>query len=229
MDGSHSTAAAALPGRLPLTRVLDRLAARRPVFHSEADFQFEFARTLADLDPSLQIRLEVPHRDPKGGTRYVDLVCYDSTQRTLVEFKYVTRYRTWTASDGEEFHLKNHAAMDLARLHVVHDVHRLEALTSERDSTTGIALLLTNVPALWQPPTGRRETRDAAFRLHEGRPPLIGTLTWGPEGSRHQGNQRTLTGTYPTTWHDYTPADAPGAGDHFRWLAFYVPARESLR
>ncbi len=169
----------------------------------------------------MQIRLEVPFRSPADGTRYVDLTCRTSGQRALVEFKYVTRAYTWTAPDGEEFRLKNHAAMDLARLHFVHDVHRLESLIGDDSDTTGIALLLTNADALWGSP-GRRVTRDVAFRLHEGRSPLSGTLTWGPDDNRYPANERVLNGNYPIKWHDYTSADLSASAGYFRWLAFQV-------
>lgn len=51
-----------IAGRLPLPDVMEHLATQRPVFHSEADFQFTFAQAVSDLDDTIAIRLEVPRR-----------------------------------------------------------------------------------------------------------------------------------------------------------------------
>jgi hypothetical protein len=55
-------APALIASALDLHVVMQRLSAVRPVFHSEADFQHAFARTLWELDPDIRVRLEVPRR-----------------------------------------------------------------------------------------------------------------------------------------------------------------------
>src|SRR3954453_15980286 len=97
---------------------LEELAPPRPVFHSEADFQFAFAQAIRTLDPDIQIRLELPLRQVEGlkGSQYLDLMCRRSDARTAVELKYFTR--AWTGTDaitGEKFVLRHHSATDLAR------------------------------------------------------------------------------------------------------------------
>ena len=58
----------------------------------------------------------------------MDLVCA-AEQASLIEFKYVTRrLDRQRGHTDEEFHLRGHEALDLARLHFIHDVTRLEAL-----------------------------------------------------------------------------------------------------
>jgi hypothetical protein len=44
-----------LAGSVELDAVVDGLRARRPVFHSEADFQHAFAWMAHELDPDLQV------------------------------------------------------------------------------------------------------------------------------------------------------------------------------
>ena len=209
-----------LAGRLALPDVMSHLAARRPVFHSEADFQFAFAQALADLDPDIRIRLEVPQR----GTRstYVDLTC-TADQVSLVEFKYITR--AWTGSDGrtdEPFNLRGHEALDLARLAFIHDATRLEGWTDEQPNANGFAVLLTNDNRLWEQPTSTRVTRDRAFRIHRGRS-LAGTLLWGTPEQPYEPNTRILRGTYSTDWHDYSHLDDRPGGTH-RWLGWSIAA-----
>lgn len=209
-----------IAGSISLTAVLADLAGRRPVFHSEADLQFAFGQVLNRLNPDVQVRLEVPHRDPDGMARYVDLECWTATRRTLVEFKYFTRSQTWLAPDGEQFTLKGHAATDLARLGFIRDVHRLEHLTRDAPGIDGIALMLTNAPTLWENP-GNRRTRDAAFRIHQGNT-LTGQLAWGTTDRPHPGNDHTLRDTYTVDWHDYPNADTAPDAPRLRWLAFAV-------
>ncbi|HZJ07358.1 MAG TPA: hypothetical protein VFD59_18120 [Nocardioidaceae bacterium] len=137
--------------RLALTDVMVQLASVRPVFHSEADFQFAFAQTVGAMDPRMGLRLEVPTRDSETRrAEYIDLVCIGDDV-TRIEFKYATR--KWEGTDGvtdERFMLRDHAAMDLARHGFIHDVFRLERITTE-PGAKGLAIMLTNSPSLWNP------------------------------------------------------------------------------
>jgi hypothetical protein len=203
--------------RLVLADVMTRLASERPVFHSEADFQFAFAQTVWSLDPGIQLRLEVPARNQQTRrTEYIDLVCMaDSVTR--IEFKYATRQ--WEGTDGiteERYLLRDHAAMDLARHGFIHDVYRLERLTTDPGSN-GLAIMLTNSPNLWDP--GTMTSRDAAFRIDEGRT-LTGDLAWGTPESLYPQNDRTLRGRYTAHWHDFS--ELPGS--QLRWLGWTIDA-----
>jgi hypothetical protein len=197
---------------------MEHLATRRPVFHSEADFQFAFAQAIADLDHTIRIRLEVPQRALRR--THVDLTC-TAEQVSLIEFKYVTR--AWTGSDGhtsEPFDLRGHEALDLARLYFIHDVTRLEGWTAVQRNTNGFAVLLTNDNRLWEQPTTPRATRDQAFRLHQGRS-LTGRLIWGSADQPHEPNERTLRGSYLADWQDYSGLDTR-AGGSLRWLGWHI-------
>lgn len=207
-----------IAGRLVLADVLGHLATRRPVFHSEADFQFAFAQAVTDLDNTIRIRLEVPRRADRR--TYVDLTCTAETV-SLIEFKYVTR--AWTGTDGhtdEPFDLRGHEALDLARLYFIHDVTRLEAWTQQEDGTNGFAVLLTNDNRIWEQPTSRKATRDQAFRLHEGCT-VTGGLIWGTTERPHEDNNRTLRGTYTANWIDYSNPDTQ-VGGTLRWLGWPI-------
>ena len=209
-----------LAGRLALPAVIAHLAAQRPVFHSEADFQFAFGQAVAALDDRIDIRLEVPRRAENRRT-YVDLVCRDRQEVSFVEFKYVTR--TWSGTDGrteEPFELRAHEALDLARLHFIHDVTRLEGWTAEKSCGNAFAVLLTNDNRLWEPPTTDRATRDGAFRLHEGRE-LGGPLAWGTPDAPFERNDRSLRGKYVASWLPYSHLDSRPGGS-FRSLGWAI-------
>jgi hypothetical protein len=208
---------AAIAGRTSLSDVMARLRGDRPVFHSEADLQHGFARVLWELAPELHSRLEVPQRVP-GRSEYLDLLCVGPSTRTAIEFKYFTRGWTGTVgATGEDYALKAHAATDLARLHFVCDIARLERFCSRPDQN-GLALMLTNEPSLWTPPRhANRRTRDHDFRIHQGRE-LGGTLLWA-EGA-YEPNTCSLRGTYRVDWQPYSEQEGPGG--EFRYLAVSV-------
>lgn len=190
------------------------------MFHSEADFQFAFAQTVASLDASIRVRLEVPKRAADRRT-YVDLSCAVDEQKTLIEFKYVTR--GWSGVDGntdEPFALRAHAALDLARLHFIHDITRLEGWTQAETDTDGIAIMLTNDGGLWQPTPAPPTTRDWAYRIHEGLT-IEGNLTWGTPEKPFARNDRSVRGAYLTRWTDYSHLD-DNPGGRLRWLALHI-------
>ncbi|MGC4892470.1 hypothetical protein [Micromonospora sp. DT31] len=206
-----------IAGTVPVPTVMAELRAERSVFHSEADLQHAFAWTAHRLDPSVQVRLQVPH-DQHG---HLDLLCRGPGGRTAIELTYLTA--RWGGVDphtGERYDLRDHAAADLARHRFVTDLERLERFCRGRPPpTTAVALLLTNDPALWQAPATDRPTRDREFRLHEGRS-LRGVLRWGSDERYFPPDQRHLAGDYPLRWQDFTRL--PGPHGRFRWLAVPV-------
>jgi hypothetical protein len=205
-----------IAGEVPVDQVMAQLAATRPVFHSEADFQFAFGQALSHMSPGLHVRLEVPRRRADTGrSEYLDLLAFGGQGRTAIELKYPTaawhgRVRVAADADEEEFDVRSHDATDLARHGFVHDIYRLE---QTEIATHGLAVLLTNVADLWTPKARPKPTRDQAFRIHEGQR-LTGELIWGP--ADYPRNDRTLRGGYSLTWHDYSHLD--GATGRFRWL-----------
>ena len=202
-------------GRLGVDIVMARLASVRPVFHSEADFQFAFAQTVVAMDPAIRIRLEVPVRNRESGrAEYIDLVCL-ADMTTRIEFKYATQ--RWEGTDGltdEPFMLREHAAMDLARHGFIHDVSRLERFTTD-PASNGFAVMLTNCPSLWNTVTAT--SRDAAFRISEGRL-VTGDLRWGTPDNPYPKNDRTLRGHYTGHWQDFS--EPPGT--RMRWAGWEI-------
>lgn len=154
---------ALIAGTVELDEVMSRLAAERPVFHSEADFQHAFAQTVYRLAPEVAIRLEVRQSSVPGGKgEYVDLICTGAV-KTFIEFKYATA--RWTGADGitdEEFYVREHAAMDLIRKHFIFDVERLERFTTANPGANGLAVILTNAAPSGSPQPRPAETACSA-------------------------------------------------------------------
>ncbi len=201
-----------------LLDLMRRLATRRPLFHSEADFQHELAWEARSAGVADAVRLEQPHDTPTGRIS-VDLVIRRGARRAAIELKYWKR-RLTADIDGERFDLKNQAAQDICRYDLWSDVARLERLVDGGVFDGAWAIALTNDAGYWN--AGRDGTVDAAFRLHEGRS-ARGRLAWaehaGPGTMRNRVEAIDLAREHVVGWRDYS-----SVGRHqFRWCA--VPIR----
>lgn len=73
---------------MELDELISRLGRKRPVFHSEADFQYALAWEAHHMDPDMQIRLET---HPEPNVRLDVLFARpDLSAYTAVELKYLT-------------------------------------------------------------------------------------------------------------------------------------------
>jgi len=206
---------------IDIHRILRNLAAKRPVFHSEADFQHALAWELHSTFPNFDTRLELPMTISDRDI-HLDIQLSGGDRSLGIELKYKTRALSLEIN-GEWFRLKDQAAQDIARYDFIKDLHRLEELCLTAAGMTGLAVFLTNDSAYWKPPR-TRSTVDAAFRLHEGRE-AIGRLAWGNAASagtrRGREEPITLMGTYRMRWMDYS-RPTPSPRGTFRYLAVSV-------
>jgi hypothetical protein len=202
-----------------LVHVLGVLSKRRPLFHSEADFQHALAWELHLANPAARVRLETrPLRDRNV---FLDLLYEVDGARTALELKYLTRAFT-TTIDGEAFQLRNHAAHDVRRYDIIKDIARLEEVVAAGAAHIGLVVVLTNDAAYWTA-SSRSDTSDAAFRIPEGAT-ITGTLAWaataGPGTTKGRETAISVTGAYSLGWGDYS--DLGGAGGRFRRLVVEV-------
>lgn len=203
--------------------MLALLSQRRPVFHSEADFQHALAWLIHEQEPDAHIRLEyrpLPHEP-----LYLDLwVQHDaSTSALAIELKYPTR-RLDVYCAGEHFSLRNQAAPDTRRYDFIKDIARLERVVAAAPDVTGYAILLTNDSAYWAKSL-RANTIDVAFRLHEGAC-LAGALKWAPQTGPGTmvGREQPLVlqGSYPISWRDYSTVGDNRTAGRFRLVIVRV-------
>jgi hypothetical protein len=202
--------------------ILRSLAIRRPVFHSEADFQHEFAWQIRQDHGALSVRLEVPSGLEGVGT--TDILV--RTERTVlgIELKYLVKSFT-TEANGETFRLRTHSAYDHRRYDVLRDVARLERL-NQKITGPSYVVVLGNDPAFWKSALGRN-TVDAAFRIDHGRT-VEGALAWAPHaglGTTKGRETIALLGRYDFLWEDYVVLD--GANGHFRSLIIEIPCADA--
>jgi len=189
-----------LAGAVDLESVLASLAIRRPVFHSEADFQVALAWEVQKVDPLMDVFLET--RPARG--LHLDLAFErpDLNRYSAVELKYLTRF--WTGLVGAQlYELKNHSAQDNGRYGIVKDIWRIEKFVEGRPGANGAVVALTNDPSYWKP-SERPMANDLAFRVDEGAH-LEGRRAWArPSSSTASKPDLELQATYNLRWSDYS-------------------------
>ena len=195
---------------------MSELAKNRPIFHSEADFQFALSTRIHAEYPGCEVRLEKPFRLGRK-TMYVDIWLHEES--LAIELKYFTQALSFY-SDDESFTLKDHAARDLARYGFLADVQRIEELSQDdsRQVQAGFAVILTNDPGLWE--TSRRKTNDVDFHIHHGRTAVTGKLSWRKGGVPIEGDEISLRDRYSMEWRPYS--DLGISAGEFRYLALDV-------
>ncbi len=206
-------------GPSDLAAVLFELASHRPIFHSEADFQFAFAWQWQQHAPEAKVRLEYPL--PSGERRtYADLWIQEAGITSYLELKYWKRV-LHVISEGERFDLADQAAYDISRYDFIKDLVRVERIVRLGHANRGYVVAMTNDPLYWNP--GRQNTADADFRLHEGRL-LSGELTWGPKAgpgtTKGRRQPLRLVRDYRCRWLPYS--QLPGQYGEFRYFCLAV-------
>ena len=204
---------------LDIADAMIELARRRPIFHSEADFQHAFAWCIHSLMLDGDVRLEYK----PFPTEPVYLDVWLPGIGVAVELKYCTRNLKCT-HNGESFALRDQAAQDIRRYDFIRDIQRLERVSKERTEVrAGFAILLTNDRSYWQQPS-RLNTVDAAFRLHDTRR-ISGEMAWSERASAGtiKGREEPirLAGSYELQWRDYVDIRGARHGQ-FRYLAVQI-------
>ena len=209
---------------LDMERILKRLSIRRPIFHSEADFQHELAWEIHLGDPSLNVRLEQPFPGRSRGA--IDLVVSKEFCSHAIELKYLTR-QFIAIHNGEEFKLKQHSAQDLRRYDICRDIERMEEFAHGPCRTASV-IALTNDPYYWQ---GRQNsgTIAEAFDVSEGRT-VNGDLQWashtGAGTMKSRETPISIIGSHLIGWTDYSDL---GKNGHFRYTYTFLSSPESSR
>lgn len=198
------------------------LAARRPIFHSEADFQHALAWELHVLDPNLEIRLEVPASYKSQSRAFIDLVARKDGTTIFFELKYKT-INTSVEHKGETFNLKTQGAQDQGSYDFLKDISRVESFVKSTKSALGYAIMLSNDRRYW---TQRRGINpiDADFQLLDDRV-LSGQLAWATHAGIGSIKGREapidLERRYPIKWLSYSEI-AGSNTSQFRFLSLEV-------
>lgn len=208
---------------IEIGEVLSVLAKKRPVFHSEADFQHAFAWEIHQKLPTASVRLELPVQ-VKNHFPHIDVWVSAQGAILAVELKYKTRGLSVKIGD-EQYRLRDHSAQDVGRYDFMKDIQRLEQVAVAHQNITGYAILLTNDSAYWVEPANH-STVDANFRIHDGRI-VEGILAWGAKASDGTKKDREqpleLQGKYLLQWVDYSHPSSARYGEFHSMVVKVTP------
>jgi hypothetical protein len=154
-----------------LVFALEELSKKRPVFHSEADFQLELATHLSSK--GFNVRLEKSY-SRVGIYKKIELDV-ELNDSIAIELKYKTIDRDFL-NDGEDYKLKNHGAQNLGRFDFFEDVRRLQSLKNCGKIKSGFVIFLTNDPLYWRKMI--RRNLSSQFDMSERIIPSKSQLTW---------------------------------------------------
>lgn len=153
--------------------LIEKLAEKRKVFHSEDDLKFELGYLIKTEFPSSQIRLEKPvdlifnlrdnYSKLKHSRAAVDIVVIVDGLQIPIEIKYKTlalaqenkKSKSYFVGD-EAYLLANQGASDLGRFNFRKDIARIEKFISNESNNAakGYCLIITNDPSYLSDPTG---------------------------------------------------------------------------
>jgi len=188
--------------------ILKALAKERPVFHSEADFQFALAEKIKEECKEAKVRLEYPVRDKEN--EHIDILVMFGKSGFPIELKYKTK-KTSITIGSEKFHLAGHSAVNHNRYRFLKDVQRIERWNFPK----GFTILLTNDTNYWN--GNGQGCDDEDFRIYDGAR-KSGKLAWRNPTPKDKSLQEeiNLSGTYTVKWEPF------GERGEFQYLLFEV-------
>lgn len=131
---------------MDINAIMEFLANKRPLFHSEADFQFALAWEIKSRYPQTEIRLEVPFGGTVNGR--IDIIVSHLTGVYPIELKYLKKHLR-CAVDDEQYDLAE-GVHDLDMHDCIKDIARIETFRGQLAGfRRGYAVWLTNDPAYW--------------------------------------------------------------------------------
>ncbi len=212
---------------LDIHALMEQLAAKRPIFHSEADFQFALAWCIGKTKPDCEVRLEWKPFPEEN--LHIDV--WVPTYSTAIELKYPVT-ASLNICHGDERFEPSIRRRSQAQYGFVKDIERIERMICKHDKVErGFAVLLTNHEGFWKTPTatGWQCTDSAEFRIHHGSK-LKDTRHWPPkQKDSTKKNPVKLRGSYKMSWQDYCDLKTldniqihEGKRSKFRYLAVEV-------
>ena len=150
---------------LDIDKIMYQLSRWRPIFHSEADFQFSLAWMIKEQYPNCDIRLEfVPEFNPN---LHLDILVILDGKWIPIELKYTTRKCIKTIND-EVYVLKEQGAKDQGCYNYLKDIMRIEEFRDKSDKfIEGYTIKITSEISYLKPPT-KVNCTYAEFSIEEG-------------------------------------------------------------
>ncbi|GCE16774.1 hypothetical protein [Dictyobacter kobayashii] len=195
---------------------------KRPIFHSEADFQHALAWEIHQQYQGCAIRLE--YKPLTTNNTYIDIWVTYQNLAFAIELKYKTTALN-TNFQNEDFHLSNQNARDQGRYDFLKDIQRLEQVIKVYNAI-GYAIFLSNDSSYWNCSSNRSAHKsDLEFHIYQNRE-LTGTLKWGEKAGNGTKKERNapivLKSLYTLNWYDYSQLDRSQKNATFKTLLVKV-------
>jgi hypothetical protein len=150
-----------------INEIMQDLAKERPIFHSEADFQFALAWKIKEHCQNAEVRLEHPIEglelpgEKNKRRQALDLLIRINDAAVAIELKYITKKNViYRGADGEEYNLKGQGDPSWNRYNYIKDVWRLKQFfLKDKDHNSGYAILLSNDEKYKEPVDGENASK----------------------------------------------------------------------
>jgi len=195
---------------MDMQSVMNELGKKRPVFHSEADFQFALAWMIQKKHPDVRIRLEYPYlckepfygKNKKAKTKLnIDILIWQGDNVIPIELKYLTsKISKYEDKKNNEIFNVNSKGKKWGRLDTLEDIARIEHFKNENaNCEVGYSIMLTNDASYEQNPP---ENDKIAKNLK-----LTGTIggKYDYYGNADQRATVLINGNYQADWARYSP------------------------
>ena len=131
-----------------LPEILRSLGENRPIFHSEADFQFALCQQIEATHRDAKIRLEKCMQ--VDGRKYeLDIFVVRGNTKYAIELKYKTKSFEGSIKE-ESYSLRNQNASNLGRFDYFDDLERVGKLVRANLASIGYAIFLSNHSVFWR-------------------------------------------------------------------------------
>lgn len=197
---------------LDIHKVISHLSQWRPIFYSEADFQFSLAWLIKTMYQNCDIRLEfIPEFNPN---LHLDILVILDGKWIPIELKYTTKAYNVRIGD-EVYSLKEQGAKDLGCYNYLKDIMRIEEFRDKANKfIEGYTIKITSEMTYIKPPM-KANCSYKAFSIENGAV-KTGVLEWSPNTNMgtKKGHETPiiLTDTYPIQWREYSKIDDRNGG-----------------
>jgi len=223
-----------------IENILIKLHEKRPIFHSEGDFQFSLGCEIQSMYPNIKIIIERPiyverpveDKTQSSGTKkvteHIDMFLYDGPNRIGIELKFIKAKFSYK-DDWGDYCLKPSLVNDFSCYDILKDIHRLENYAQiDKIIDFGYSITITNVSTLWEKHYDGSEYDQ--FRVFDGRK-LHGTMDWPSkevaEKKEYRSKPINLNGNYTVNWHGYPESpieqqDKKQSNNTFKYVIFEI-------
>ncbi len=211
-----------------IEKIMEEYSKKGIVFFNEAHFQFEFAISLSRKLPMLDYRIILEHCLNFKKYR-VDLFVEDikNNEKTIIEFKYVTKKATIEIDKQFYIDLKSQGAYDVRRYQIWRDISKLEDLLDNKKCDHAYFLMITNADKLIKPVPNNNLDCEFDISTREKNRPDKKELYWSylsPKTIKRYPNKIIIRKKESYKF-NYIPYSASTNGASFKYLILQIPEK----